>query len=189
MTRTEAVALGRQAMEWIVVLSVAGAAAFLIRSFVVQRFFISGPSMEPTMYDGDQILVLKLAYRFGSPDRGDVVVFDRITTDGAIVQHDDLIKRVVATEGEVVEIRGCTVIVDGRPVDEPYLEPDGPDDPAERCRMPDMAPVTVPEGDLFVMGDNRSESFDSRMFGPVDSHQVVGKAVAVIWPLDDAARL
>jgi signal peptidase I len=181
--------LGRQAAEWVLVLAVAGAAAFVIRSFVVQRFFISGPSMLPTMHDGDQILVWKLAYRFGQPGRGDVVVFDRITTDGAIVQHDDLIKRVVATEGEVVEIRGCSVFVDGAAIEEPYLAGDPPDDPVERCRMPDMDPVTVPEGDIFVMGDNRSESFDSRMFGPVDSHQVVGRAIAVIWPFGEFTRL
>jgi len=171
------------------VLAVAGVAAFLIRSFVVQRFFISGPSMLPTMHDGDQILVNKLSYRFGEPGRGDVVVFDRITTDGAIVQHDDLIKRVVATEGEVVEIRGCAVFVDGAHIAEPYLAEAGSTDLVERCRVPDMEPVTVPEGDIFVMGDNRPESFDSRMFGPVDSHQVVGRAIAIIWPFGELSRL
>lgn len=189
MLRSDARRFGRQALEWIVVLAVAGGAAFLIRSFVVQRFFISGPSMLPTMHDGDQILVNKFSYRFGDPARGDVVVFDRITTDGAVVQHDDLIKRVIATQGEVVEIRACVVFVDGSALDEPYLPEDGPSDLAERCRMPDMEPVSVPAGDIFVMGDNRPESFDSRMFGPVDSHQVVGRAVAVIWPLDEIARL
>ncbi len=189
MLRSDVRRIGRLAIEWVAVLAVAGGAAFLIRSFVVQRFFISGPSMLPTMHDGDQILVNKLSYRFGEPGRGDVVVFDRITTDGAIVQHDDLIKRVVATEGEVVEIRGCEVFVDGSPIDEPYLPDGGPTDPVERCRMPDMAPIAVPEGDIFVMGDNRPESFDSRMFGPVDSHQVVGRAIAVIWPLGELSRL
>lgn len=179
----------RQAFEWVAVLAIAAGAAFLIRSFVVQRFFISGPSMLPTMHDGDQILVNKLAYRLGEPERGDVVVFDRITTDGAIVQHDDLIKRVVATEGEVVEIRACQVFVDGTAIEEPYLSEGGPDDLVDRCRMPDMDPVAVPDGDVFVLGDNRSESFDSRMFGPVDSHQVIGRAIAVIWPLSEIARL
>lgn len=189
MRRCEPRRVGRQSLEWLVVLALAGVAAFLIRTFVVQRFFISGPSMQPTMHDGDQILVNKAEYRFGSPGRGDVVVFDRITRDGEIVQHDDLIKRVIATEGETVQIRDCIVIVDGTPLDEPYLAPDPPDELSARCRMPDMEMLTVPDGDLFVMGDNRAESFDSRMFGPVDSDQVVGRAVAIIWPIGDLSRL
>jgi len=180
---------GRQLLEWVVVLAVAGGAAILIRTFVFQRFFISGPSMEPTVFDADQILVSKFAYRFGSPQPGDVVVFDRITNDGAIFQHDDLIKRVIATEGQTIEIRACVVSIDGRPLAEPYLDPDPSSDLVDRCRIPDMEPIRVPVGDVFVMGDNRAESYDSRMFGPVDAHQVVGRAVVVIWPIREWHRL
>ena len=94
----------RQIREWVVVLISAVLIATVLRTFVVQQFYIAGPSMETTLFGDDRVLVNKLSYRFGEPSRGDVVVFDRITTNGDTVQHDDLIKRVIGLPGEVVEL-------------------------------------------------------------------------------------
>ena len=171
--------------DWVLVLVVALGVALGIRTFVLQQFYISGPSMETTLYQPNRVLVNKLSYTFGDIDRGDVVVFDRVTSNGTTVQHDDLIKRVIGLENEVVEIKKCVVYIDGKALDEPYLpERDmSQDDLVARCRQPEMAATTVPDGQIFVLGDNRPQSMDSRVFGPVDSHSVVGRAFVVIWPI------
>lgn len=173
-----------QAREWSTVVFVAVVVAALVRTFVFQQFFIAGPSMETTLAGDDRVLVNKLALRMGDVGRGDVVVFDRVTTNGSAVQHDDLIKRVIALSGETVEIRGCTVRVDGRELPEPWLPAAdaSQDDLVARCGQPDMDPVRVPDGSVFLMGDNRPMSFDSRQFGPVALDAVVGEAFVVIWP-------
>jgi signal peptidase I len=171
--------------EWITVIGVALLIAFVVRGFVLQQFYISGPSMESTMFQNNRVLVNKLSYRLHDIHRGDVVVFDRVTTDGVEVQHDDLIKRVIGLSGDTVSISDCVVSVNGKQVDEPYLNDY---DLAQsilddRCRVPEMAATTVASGQLFVMGDNRPQSFDSRMFGTVDEDLVVGRAFVIIWPL------
>jgi signal peptidase I len=173
--------------EWVVVLVVALAAAALIRVFVLQQFYISGPSMESTLVQDDRVLVNKLSYRLHDVNRGDVVVFDRITTSGGVIEHDDLIKRVIGLPDEIVEIRDCEVYVDGARLVEPYLDPEdlAQTDLAKRCNVVDMDPQTVPDDMVFVMGDNRPESFDSRMFGSVEVDQIVGRAFVVIWPFSD----
>ncbi|MEY4162028.1 MAG: signal peptidase [Actinomycetota bacterium] len=171
--------------DWLIVIGVALVAALLVRTYVLQQFYISGPSMETTMYTNDRVLVNKLSYRFGDIDRGDVVVFDRITMNGNTVAHDDLIKRVVALAGESVEIRNCDVYINDARIDEPYLpERDvSNSDPSARCRVTTMRRVLVPAGHVFVMGDNRPESFDSRSFGSIPESLVIGRAFAVVWPL------
>lgn len=175
----------RAIRDWVVVLVVALLVALGIRTFVLQQFYISGPSMETTLFQPNRVLVNKLSYRFGDIDRGDVVVFDRVTSNGRDVQHDDLIKRVIALPGESVSIKACVVYVDGKQLDEPYL----PDRDAQqtdlvaRCRQPEMAAVDVPDGQVFVLGDNRPQSMDSRVFGPVDKKSIVGRAFVVIWPI------
>ena len=171
--------------DWVLVLAVALGVALGVRTFVLQQFYISGPSMETTLYQPNRVLVNKLSYTFGDIDRGDVVVFDRVTSNGTTVQHDDLIKRVIGLENEMVEIKKCVVYIDGKALDEPYLpERDmSQADLVARCRQPEMAATTVPEGQIFVLGDNRPQSMDSRVFGPVDSHSVVGRAFVVIWPI------
>jgi signal peptidase I len=173
--------------EWAVVLVVALGAAALIRLFVLQQFYISGPSMESTLVQDDRVLVNKLSYRLHDVNRGDVVVFDRITTSGGVIEHDDLIKRVIGLPDEVVEIRDCEVFIDGSRLVEPYLDPTdlAQTDLTARCNVVDMEPQTVPDDMVFVMGDNRPESFDSRMFGSVELDQIVGRAFVVIWPLSD----
>ncbi len=172
-------------VEWLAVIAVAVLAALLIRVFVLQQFYISGPSMQTTLVSDERVLVNKLSYRLHDVNRGDVVVFDRVTTTGGVVQHDDLIKRVIALAGERIEIRECTVYVDGQQLVEPYLDPAhlAEPEPSRRCSVATMAPQIVPPGQVFVMGDNRSESFDSRQFGPIDENLIVGRAFVVIWPL------
>lgn len=174
----------RVAVEWFGVIAVAVLAAVTIRVLVLQQFYIAGPSMETTMVSNERVLVNKLSYRLHDVRRGDVVVFDRVTTNGGVVQHDDLIKRVVALGGERVEVRDCVVFIDGQQLVEPYLDPThlARPDPQSRCSVASMAPQIVPQAHVFVMGDNRAESFDSRMFGPVSEDLIVGRAFVVLWP-------
>ncbi len=171
--------------------------AILIKSFLVQAFFIPSPSMEPTLMEGDRVLVNKVAYRFGDPSRGDVVVFvnpnggpapDHGVIGGffhwlgegigvAQPENEDYIKRVIGLPGETLQIKNEEVLIDGVPIAEPYLTTE-----AKTCNR-DFGPVTVPEGKLFVMGDNRCNSADSRYglgFVPID--KVVGRAFVIIWP-------
>ena len=182
----------RQIREWLVVIITAVVIATALRTFVVQQFYIAGPSMETTLFGDDRVLVNKLAYRFGEPSRGDVIVFDRVTVNGDTVQHDDLIKRVIGLPGETLEIRSCVVYIDGAALAEPWLSAEVTNssyDPPVRCGTADAAPVTIDEGKVFLIGDNRPMSFDSRMFGPVDIDLIVGKALVVIWPPSDMQRL
>lgn len=171
--------------DWVIVLVVALLVALGIRTFALQQFYISGPSMETTLFQPNRVLVNKLSYRFGDISRGDVVVFDRVTSNGQTVQHDDLIKRVIGMPGETVVIKSCKVFVDGKELVEKYLpkRDTSQSDPVARCRQPEMASVKVPSGQIFVLGDNRPQSMDSRVFGPVDKKSVVGRAFVLIWPI------
>lgn len=183
--RSESLAAVRAVRDWVVVLVVALLVALGIRTFVLQQFYISGPSMETTLFQPNRVLVNKLSYRFGDIGRGDVVVFDRVTSNGRDIQHDDLIKRVVGLPGETVSIRACQVYVDGKLLEEKYLPKRDIEqtDLVARCRQPEMSPVEVPSGQVFVLGDNRPQSMDSRVFGPVDKKSIVGRAFVVIWPI------
>ena len=172
----------RAIWEWVFVVVVAISAAMLIRVFLFQQYYIDGPSMQTTLMPEDRVLVNKMSYKLHDIHRGDVIVFDRVTNE---VQHDDLIKRVLGLPGETLEIRSCIVYIDGVQVDEPYLNPEQTSqvEPSARCGShTDMAPIVVPEEMVFVMGDNRVQSFDSRDFGPIDSDKVRGRAFVVIWP-------
>jgi len=177
----------RQALvEWVVIIVVALVAALLIKTFVIQAFYIPSGSMEPTLKPGDRVLVNKLSYDFHSVHIGDIIVFrrpPRDTTPGI----DDLIKRVVALGGETVQVKDCGVWVDGKEEKQPW-EPKGWQNPlSEYCTtwpagafLPN--PYTVPKGYVFVMGDNRGNSYDSRYWGPLPDSYIVGRAFVRIWP-------
>lgn len=172
----------RAVWEWVAVVAVAIIAALLIRVFLFQQYYIDGPSMQTTLMPEDRVLVNKLSYKLHDVNRGDVIVFDRLTGE---VQHDDLIKRVIALPGESLEVRSCEVYVDGRRLSEPYLNPEQVTavEPSARCgNHTDIAAQTVPDGMVFVMGDNRVQSFDSRDFGPIDIDKIRGRAFVVVWP-------
>jgi signal peptidase I len=185
-----------------VLLLVALVLAFLLRTFVVQVFYIPSSSMEPTLRIDDRMVVEKVTFLFRDPQRGDVVVFegdedadgdvDRSTGERIVrgvgqflgvvpTSARDFVKRVIGLPGDEVEITEGVVRVNGEVLDEPYVAFDDPSD---------YGPVTVPEGTLFFLGDNRPNSSDSRRglgFVPLD--RVVGRAVVIIWPLDHTGLL
>ncbi len=191
-------ASGRLLREGLVLVVTALVIAFVIKTFVAQAFFIPSGSMIPQLEVGDRVVVSKLAYRLHDPRRGDVVVFDApastaladlpdetalpIKVVRGVMQSvglsapstQEYIKRVIGLPGETVEGRQGRVLVDGKELVEPYL----PLGPTTR----DFPPVTLGDNQLWVMGDNRENSSDSRVFGPIDRSTVVGRAFVRVWP-------
>ena len=171
-----------QLIEWLVVLAVAVTAAFLVRAFVLQQFAVSGHSMDTTLHDGDRVLVNKLSYRMHDPNRGDVVVLKTIEGAG----ERDLIKRVIGLPGETLEYRNCVVYIDGKELIEPYLDPTVVTPTQCGGGQP---PITIPADQVFVMGDNRGGSKDSRNIGAIQYSDLLGRAFVIIWPTSDWAWL
>jgi signal peptidase I len=165
----------RAFFDWVVVVTVALLVAFLVRTFVLAHFVVEGSSMYSTLETGDRVFVNKLSYRLHDPNRGDVVVLHEVS--GA--SERDLIKRVIALPGETVEMSNCQVKVDGRTLIEPYLDPEVVT--LNNCGQ-NFEPVLVPEDHVWVMGDNRGGSQDSRAIGPIDEDDLVGRAFVVFWP-------
>lgn len=189
----------RNAIEWIVVVAGALLVAIVIKTFLFQAFYIPSPSMEPTLKVGDRVLVNKLSYRLHDVNRGDLVVFERPSTepqqvqscDGATVtitpQNNteavhDLIKRVIAVGGETVEVRSGHVFVNGAQLSEPYLPTGSTTPPFESATFPTSC-IRVPDGAVFVLGDNRSNSAASNRFGPIPESLIVGRAFIRVWPV------
>ena len=161
-------------LEWVGVIVGALLVALLIKTFLLQAFYIPSRSMEPTLRIGDRVLVNKLSYRVHDIHRGDIVVFER-PKDEPPDAIKDLIKRVIALPGETVSTQNGQVYIDGRPLDEPYL-------PAGTV-TDNLPPTKVDDGKVFVMGDNRGDSRDSRYFGAIDEDLIVGRAFVRIWPV------
>lgn len=142
-----------------------------VRDVLVQQFIVEGSSMRPTLDGGERVMVNRVAYRFGEPDHGDLVVASVSGEDGVRL---DVIKRVIGLPGELIEVRGCRVYVDGQPIaavsKQTYL-----------CG-PSTAPLQVPADHVFLLGDNRGGSYDSRFFGPISLGDVVGRVDVVLWP-------
>ncbi|MGB9866815.1 MAG: signal peptidase I [Bacillota bacterium] len=160
---------GKQTLrEWVPVIVVAVILGLFLRTFVVERFVVDGPSMEPTLRNREEVLVNKFVYRFTAPKRNDVVVFRY-----PLNPNLDYIKRVVAVGGQTVEVRNGKLFVDGVAVEEPMVRP----------WTGNLNKVIVPQGYVFVMGDNRPVSEDSRVFGPIPESSIRGKAFLVWWPL------
>jgi|JI9StandDraft_1071089.scaffolds.fasta_scaffold70880_3 signal peptidase I len=162
------------AMGWALTIAVAVVLTIVVKTFILQAYSIPSESMVPTLNVGDRVVVFRLNT---DPARGDIVVFDRPTNDPKTSPSDPdvLIKRVIGLPGDVVESRDGEVWVNGKQLVEDYL-------PDETTTIIDT-PITVPSGKLLVLGDNRSRSFDGRIFGPIDKDLVVGRAIARIWPL------
>jgi signal peptidase I len=173
----------RTLLEWIAVIGCGVLIAVTSQAFFVQAFYIPSESMEPTLYANDRVLVNKLSYRTHDVHRGDLIVFERPpeTSNGLEGEIKDLIKRVVAVGGDTIEGRDGRVYVNGELIEEPYLEPGTPTN--------DLGREVVPEGTVFVMGDNRLNSEDSRVFGPIDEDTIIGRAVVKVLPLSDLGWL
>jgi len=175
------------------------AIAVVIKTFLLQPFWIPSESMLPTIEVNDRVMVNKLAYQWGEPQRGDVVVFRdpreeevEESIPEAVIRsvleavgirtrgREDLIKRVIGLPGETVEVRNNQIVVNGSPLDEPYLP---------EVFMPDEPPITLGPTEVFVMGDNRNASFDSRRFGPIPLDDLIGEAFVTIWPISNFGGL
>ena len=170
----------RNAVEWVVIIGGAFLVAFVVKTFLIQAFFIPSGSMLPTLHEDDRVLVNKLSYDLHDVHRGDLVVFERPENEAA-GQIKDLIKRVVGLPGERIESRDGDVYIDGDLLEEPYL--------ADGAETTGLEPQTVPEGHVFVMGDNRGDSMDSRVFHAIDEDLIVGRAFVRVWPLPDLSLL
>lgn len=181
--RTQAVTRG-DLIELALIVAGALVAALLLRVFVCEPFKIPSASMTDTLLVGDRVIGEKLSYRMASPARGDIVTFidpDIDPEEGS----QTLIKRVIATEGQTVELVDGAVVVDGTKLDEPYTE-GKKSNPIER-HAPSLStdisyPYTVPTGYVWVMGDNRTNSLDSRYFGAIPVSSITSRAVFRYWP-------
>jgi signal peptidase I len=162
---------GGGALEYLVILLVSFALVFgFVRPFVMEAFWIPSGSMIPTLEIGDRVLVNKFIYRFTEPKRGDIVVFTSVDNP-----KEDLIKRFIGLPGEKIAVRGGKLFLNGEPQKEPYTNK----------KLPDrsfFARITVPKGHVFVMGDNRGNSADSRVFGPLPKKNIEGEAFLRFWP-------
>lgn len=166
----------RGSVEWVLIIAGALLAAFVIKTFLIQAFYIPSPSMTPTLAVNDRVLVNKMSYRLHDINRGDIVVFLRPESEQSTdLQIKDLIKRVVGLPGDTIESRDGSLYVNGARLIEPYLPRGTQTDGLER--------TVVPKGTIFVMGDNRPNSKDSRVFGPIPEKDVVGRAFVRVWPL------
>jgi len=173
--------------EAAVVVVIAILVAVLLRAFVVQTFFIPSGSMEPTLQIGDRILVNKLSYHFHGVDRGNIVVFSRPPTENCGgPEVNDLVKRVIGLPGDVISLSGGYVYIDGKKLDESWLpaSEQGITVAGPAGNTSNLArPYRVPNDNYFVMGDNRTDSCDSRYWGPISRSLIVGKVELRVWPL------
>ncbi len=162
----------RETVEWIVTLAVAIVLALAIHRWVGQLVIVEGESMEPTLHNAERVLLGKLEYRNTPPKRGDIVV---LKYPGV---KEDIIKRVIAVAGETITVHNGSVYIDGIRLDEPYIM-----EPIED----ETEPTKVPDGTIFVMGDNRNNSMDSRSVsvGPIALDQVLGRAYVAVWPVEN----
>ena len=185
---------GRVATEWGIVIVGALVVVVVIRAFLFQAYYIPSPSMYPTLHDGDRVMVNKLSYKVHGVHRGDIVVFNRPNCKGKELpswatcnegnEIKDLIKRVIGLPGDTIELRSGTVYVNGRALKESYVFKDANGHAVQSlpiCAFPGS--YKVPDGDVFVMGDNRTNSTDSRCFGPIHKSTIVGRAFIRVWPL------
>ena len=150
----------------------------VIYLFIVQPHEVKGSSMEPTFQNNEYIITDKISYRFGKPNRGDVVIFK------APVNPDvDYIKRIIGLPGETVMVQSGRIYIDGKMLNEPYLEDLTPIFPGGFIK--EGVVVSIPENHYFVMGDNRPHSSDSREFGPIEKKLIIGRAVFRYWPINN----
>ncbi len=177
----------RVAVEWLGVIVVTVVVVLLLKTFLVAAYVIPSGSMEPTLGLYNRVFVIKVGY---SLNRGDLVVFNKPPADTQ-PGEPHLVKRVIGLPGDVVSARGGYYYIDGKKLNEHWLPKVdqgvtcAPNSGPPQC-LP-FGPVTVPQGDYFVSGDNRTDSYDSRYFGPITGSSIVGKVFLKIWPLSELA--
>jgi signal peptidase I len=164
----------RELMEWAACIGLAVVLALAIHTWLGQLVTVNGPSMEPNLYTGEKVLVGKPEYYFVNPKRGDIVL---VRYPGS---PENFIKRVIALGGETLSVSNGVVFINGKALEEPYV--------ASPAKV-DMDEITVPQGSIFVMGDNRNDSTDSRDVGPIPLEHVVGRAYWLAWPPGKIAKL
>jgi signal peptidase I len=151
----------------------------VVRPFIVEAFYVPTESMVPTLLINERVLANKFIYDFVEPDRGNIIVFESKDEDG---EEMNLVKRVVGLPGDQVAVQNGVLFLNGMPQRESYLNPDLPDESS-------FGPMWVPPEHVFVMGDNRADSADSRVFGPVPEKNIVGEAFLRVWPPSRLALL
>jgi signal peptidase I len=156
--------------ETLFIVAAAFVLALIIQAFVVKSYVIPTPSMVPTLMEGDRVMVNRFIFRFTEPKRGDVIVFQ---TD---LRKDPLIKRVVVVGGDRIAVHDGKLYLNGEAQVEPQLN--------EPVMVGEFKEITVPAGEFFMMGDNRNDSGDSRMFGPIKRSVILGRAFLRFWPLN-----
>ncbi len=165
----------RNVIEWVAIIAAALVVAIVIKTFLFQAFYIPSESMEPTLKPQDRVLVNKLSYKLHPVHRGDIVVFKRPPSEAGDPTIKDLIKRVVGLPGETIEERDGQVYINGQQLKESYL-------PAGTVTNT-LPPTKVGADQYFVMGDNRTNSKDSRFIGTIPKSLIVGRAFIRVWPL------
>jgi signal peptidase I len=173
----------RSLIEWGSIALVALVLAVLVRTFVFQAYYIPSGSMLPTLGIGDRILLDKLFFSPSKLHTGDIIVFTRPPAASCGVGEKDLVKRVIGTPGETVTSRGNTVFINGQAMTQSYLPPGALLGPqiTTRTIYGQTLPSVIPSGEFFVMGDNRTNSCDSRFWGYVSANEIVGKVVLDWW--------
>ncbi|MGI6144447.1 MAG: signal peptidase I [Clostridia bacterium] len=162
----------QEVKEWVMTILTAVVLVIIIRAFILDSRIVPTPSMVPTIQCGDRLFVEKITHRFWGLERGEVIVF---VPPKQSQLTDDLIKRLIGLPGDIIEIKDGTLYINNEPQEEPYL--------AESIQY-EYGPVKVPEGKIFVLGDNRNRSYDSHEWGFADLDSVKGKALITYWPLD-----
>ncbi|BBD90541.1 signal peptidase I [Staphylococcus caprae] len=177
----------KEIMEWIVAIAVALALIFAIKTFVAKPYTIKGDSMDPTLKDGERVMVNIIGYKIGGVEKGNVIVFHAN-------KKDDYVKRVIGTPGDSVQYKKDTLYINGKKQEEPYLNYNEKRKQIEYITgtfkvkdLPNANPKSnvIPKGKYLVLGDNREVSKDSRSFGLIDKDQIVGKVSFRFWPFSE----
>lgn len=166
----------REVLGWVLIIPIAFTANFLIQTYAFAQTEVRNVSMQGTLYEGQRLIEDKLSYRFSDPSRGDIVILD------GPEYEQRLIKRLIGVPGDIIDIKDGRLYVNGELQEEPYVK-------GMTYAAGLAVPYTVPEGHVFVMGDNRERSTDSRQLGPIALTSIEGKAVLRVWPPKDIGKV
>jgi signal peptidase I len=176
----------RTLLEYVVTVVVAIVIALAVQAYIIKPYRVPTPSMANTVHAGDRVLIDRVLYGHRDIERGDIIVF----RGGAAVDRQVLLKRVVGLPGDVLSIEDGRLVVNRRPSEDGYVrrvnggpEPTQPGPGGQDAPWSLQTPYQVPDGFYYVLGDNRTDSFDSRFWGPVAREAVIGRAMAVYWPI------